>query len=108
MRCTQWRRVPPDLAREARGESASGHVDSAVQCQLTAHDDGVHYGLLDDPEYGTALWLRWNGKGGVEVVVLPDCPAIGPGSDGEGCCLFAGHAERHTWEDAVEEVPYSG
>ncbi|WP_433856796.1 hypothetical protein [Streptomyces kronopolitis] len=106
MRCAHRRRVPLDLAREAGRRSASGLVDSTVRCQLSAHGDGEHYGLLDDDlECGTALWLRWGGTG-VALVVLPDCPVSGPGPDGEGCCLFADHVERHTWEEVhpVEEV----
>ncbi|WP_432145084.1 hypothetical protein [Streptomyces sp. bgisy084] len=99
MRCAHWRCLPLDLAREALGRSASGCIDSAVQCQLCAHEDGQHYGFLDDLEYGTALWFRWGGSV-VELVVLPDCPVAGQGPDKEGCCLFADHAERHTWEEA--------
>ncbi|MFS8364849.1 hypothetical protein [Streptomyces sp. CWNU-52B] len=76
-----------------------------MQCQLSAHDDGEHYGLLDDlGEYGTALWLRWSGRTDVDLAVLPDCPVAAPGADGEGCCLFAGHAEQHSWEDVAEEA----
>ncbi|MER6089601.1 hypothetical protein [Streptomyces bluensis] len=66
---------------------------------MSAHDDGEHYGLLDDAsEYGTALWLRWRGSTEVELVVLPDCPVVAPGPDGDGCCLFADHFEQHSWE----------
>ncbi len=104
MRCAQWRLLPPDLAREARGRSVSGCVDSAVQCQLCTHREGQHYGFLDDLEYGTALWFRWDGSD-VELVVLPDCPVAAQEPDREGCCLFADHAEQHTWEDTVEEAP---
>ncbi|MCF3175127.1 hypothetical protein IPZ61_17605 [Streptomyces sioyaensis] len=106
MRCAHWHRLPLYLAREARGKSASGCLDSSLQCQLSAHESGEHYGFVDDPEYGTAWWLRWCGTE-VDLVVLPDCPVVGPGPDGEGCCLFADHAEQHTWEEArpVEEVP---
>ncbi|MGW7492177.1 hypothetical protein [Streptomyces sp. NPDC054786] len=103
MRCPHWRRLPLDSAREARERSASGFADSVVQCQLSAHEDGEHYGLLDDLEYGTALWFLWCGTD-MDLVVLPDCPVAGPGPDREGCCLFADHAEQHTWEDTVEEV----
>ncbi|MFF2325622.1 MULTISPECIES: hypothetical protein [unclassified Streptomyces] len=82
-------------------------MDRAVQCQLSAHDDGEHYGLLDDlDEYGTALWLRWQERTEVEVAVLPDCSVAAPEPDGEGCCLFAGHPEQHTWEDTSEEAPW--
>ncbi|MFC7975050.1 hypothetical protein ACFUT3_07405 [Streptomyces cinereoruber] len=92
--------------REAREKPAAEHVDGAVQCQLSAHDDGDHFGLLGDTgPYGIALWLRWCGTGEAEPVVLPDCPVAAPGPDGEGCCLFAGHAKPHTWEDAPEETP---
>lgn len=106
MRCAHWRRLPLGLAREALGRSASGFLDMVVQCQLSAHEDGEHYGFVDDPEYGTALWLRWCGTE-VGLVVLPDCPVVGPGPDGQGCCLFADHVERHIWEEAhpVEEAP---
>ncbi|MEU1893459.1 hypothetical protein [Streptomyces pristinaespiralis] len=105
MRCVHWRRVPLDLAREAREKSAATSIDRAVQCQLSAHDEGQHFGLLTDAgAYGTALWLRWHGTDEAELVVLPDCPVAAPGPDGEGCCLFADHAKQHTWEDALEEV----
>ncbi|MFJ9470431.1 hypothetical protein [Streptomyces caniferus] len=103
MRCAHWRRLPLVLAREARGRLASGCVDTAIQCQLCAHESGEHYGLLDDLEYGTALWFRWGGAD-EELVVLQDCPVAGQGPDGEGCCLFAGHAGQHTWEDTVKEA----
>lgn len=106
MRCSHWRRVPRDLAREAREKSAAPYVDTAVQCQLFAHDAGEHFGLLtDDGAYGTALWLRWYGGDETELVVLSDCPVVAPGPDGEGCCLFADHAKQHTWEDTPEELP---
>ncbi|MEU2248518.1 hypothetical protein [Streptomyces sp. NPDC019224] len=106
MRCVHWRRVPLGLAREAREDPTVDHVDGAVRCQLSAHDDGDHFGLLsDDGSYGTALWLRWYGTDEAELVVLSDCPVAAPGPDGEGCCLFAGHAKQHTWEDTPEEVP---
>ncbi|MEU4109571.1 hypothetical protein [Streptomyces sp. NPDC027717] len=108
MRCAHWRRVPLDLVREARQNLTVGHVERAVQCQLSTHD-GDHFGLLgDDAAYGTALWLRWHGMDAAELVVLPDCPASAPGPGGEGCCLFADHAEQHTWEDVPEETPCTG
>ncbi|MDG9718536.1 hypothetical protein QC282_18320 [Streptomyces sp. DH24] len=95
--------MPVALLREAQERLASSCVDSAVQCQLPLHDDGEHYGFLDDlDEYGTALWLRWLGRTEAELVALPDCPMAAPGPDGEGCCLFVGHAEHHTWEEATE------
>ncbi|MFJ2903428.1 hypothetical protein [Streptomyces sp. NPDC087212] len=97
VRCAHWRRLPSALAREARLVSASGCVDGALQCQLCTHDDGEHYGLLDEAEYGSALWLRWRGSTGTELAVLPDCPVADPGPGGEACCLFAGHVESHTW-----------
>ncbi|MBV7245687.1 hypothetical protein KDV96_17750 [Streptomyces sp. MW-W600-10] len=104
MRCVHWYRVPLDLAREAREKAATPYIDKAVQCQLSAHDAGEHFGLLTDTgAYGTALWLRWYGTAETELIVLPDCPVIAPGPDGEGCCLFADHAKQHTWEDAPEE-----
>ncbi|MFF2567492.1 hypothetical protein [Streptomyces sp. NPDC058084] len=109
MQCAHWRQVPLGLAREGWEKSAAEYIDGAVQCQLPAHDAGDHYGLLADVgEYGTALWLRWHGRGEVELVVLPDCPVAAPGPDGEGCCLFADHADQHTWEDALEEASCTG
>ncbi|MEI5008241.1 hypothetical protein RB196_13705 [Streptomyces sp. PmtA] len=65
--------------RKAREKSTVDHVDRAVQCQLPAHGDGDHFGLLSDAgEYGTALWLRWCGTSEAELVVLPDCPGGRP------------------------------
>ncbi|MEU0759465.1 hypothetical protein ABZ351_07295 [Streptomyces microflavus] len=105
MRCKRWCRVALDLAQEARQKAPSGCVDRAVQCQLSTHESDEHYGLLAELDtYDTALWLRWRGEY-VDLVALRDCPAAGPGPDGEGCCLFAGHAEQHTWEGTPEEVP---
>ncbi|MGW1207123.1 hypothetical protein [Streptomyces cyaneofuscatus] len=104
MRCRHWRRVPLDLSREARQKAPSGCVDRAVQCQLSTHEGDEHYGLLAELDtYGTALWLRWRGAC-VDLFVLRDCSVTGPGPDGEGCCLFADHAEQHTWEDTSEEA----
>lgn len=48
MRCAHWCRVPLDLAREAWEKSAAPYIDRAVQCQLSAHDEGEHFGLLTD------------------------------------------------------------
>ncbi|MFI1223915.1 MULTISPECIES: hypothetical protein [unclassified Streptomyces] len=105
MRCVHWCRVPVDLAREAREKSAATYIDRAAQCQLSAHDEGEHFGLLTDAcAYGTALWLRWHELTETELVVLPDCPVAAPGPDGDGCCLFTDHAQQHTWEDAREAV----
>lgn len=106
MRCPNWRRVPSDLVRDAQERSADACVDSMVQCQLSAHGEGEHYGLVGDlGEYGTALWVRWSEMTAVDQVTLPDCPATAPGRDGDACCLFVGHSDRHTWEEAPEEVP---
>ncbi|MCD9903151.1 hypothetical protein LUR56_30805 [Streptomyces sp. MT29] len=100
MRCRHWRRVPLDLSQKA----PSGCVDRAVQCQLSAHEGDGHHGLLAElGTYDTVLWLRWRGTC-VDLFVLRDCPVTGPGPDGEGCCLFADHAEQHTWEDTSEEA----
>ncbi|MFE2290588.1 hypothetical protein [Streptomyces sp. NPDC059452] len=108
-RCARWRRVPLELAREAGEKSAVTHIDRAVRCQLSVHDEGEHFGLLTDTgAYGTALWLRWCGTGEAELVVLPDCPVATPGPDGDGCRLFADHTAQHTWESALEEVPCAG
>ncbi|MER5965946.1 hypothetical protein [Streptomyces sp. NPDC002057] len=109
MRCAHWRRVPLDLAREAREKSAATYIDRAVQCQLSAHGEGEHFGLLTDAgAYGTALWLRWHGADQAQLFLLHDCPVAAPGPEGEGCCLFADHAEQHTWEGDLEEVSCTG
>ncbi|MFE2291290.1 hypothetical protein [Streptomyces sp. NPDC059452] len=82
---------PLDVAQEARQKAQGGCVDRAVQCQLSAHEDDEHYGLLAElATYGTTLWLRRRGTG-TDLIALPDCPATGPGPDEEGCCLFADH-----------------
>ncbi|MFF7363185.1 hypothetical protein [Streptomyces sp. NPDC008125] len=74
---------------------------------MSVHEDEMHYGFACDlSEYGTALWLRWAEMTVVDLVVLPDCPAVAPGADGDACCLFAGHPERHTWKEALEEVAH--
>ncbi|MFJ4032285.1 hypothetical protein [Streptomyces griseoluteus] len=105
MRCAHWRRVPLHLAREALEKWSADCVDAALQCQLSTHDHGEHYGLIDDSgERGTALWLRWNGRSEVELLTLPDCPAATPGPDSEGCCLFAHHTGQHSWEDGAATI----
>ncbi|MFT9665526.1 hypothetical protein ACMZ5F_08810 [Streptomyces rhizosphaericola] len=105
-RCARRRRIPVDLAREGAGRSAVTRIDRAVRCQLSAHDEGEHFGLLADTgTYGTALWLRWHGPDEARLVVLPDCPATAPGPDGDGCRLFAGHTAHHTWQDGMEQTP---
>lgn len=107
-RCKHSHRVPLDLVQEAWEKSTTEHVDMAVQCQLSSHDDGEHYGLFSDTgEYGTATWLRWRERTEAELIALPDCPVVATGPDGEACCLFDGHAEHHTWEAALEEVSCS-
>ncbi|WTG62073.1 hypothetical protein OH797_18625 [Streptomyces anulatus] len=101
MRCTHWHHLPTGLAKKARRMAPDDPLDRAVQCHLSAHEGDEHYGLLAElGQYGTALWLRWHGSD-VDVAVLPDCPVIGTGSGsgGDACCLFAGHVERHSWED---------
>ncbi|MGQ4446400.1 hypothetical protein ACN6LK_006556 [Streptomyces griseus] len=96
--------MPLDLAREAREKVAVPYIGKAVQCQLSENDAGEHFGLLTDTgAYGTALWLRWYGTDETQLIVLPDCPVVAPGPDGERCCLFTDHAKQHTWEDAPEE-----
>ncbi|WP_460037624.1 hypothetical protein [Streptomyces cavourensis] len=100
--------MPLELAGEAQEKSDVTYIDRAVRCQLSAHDESEHFGLLTDSgAYGTALWLRWHGPDEAQVVVLPDCPVAAPGPDGDGCRLFADHTAQHTWQDAVEEVLYA-
>jgi hypothetical protein len=92
-----------DLMQEPRTRSTARCVDRATECHLSAHADGWHYGLVAElEEYGIALWLRWHGTTEVALVVLPDCPVAAPGPGGDGCCLFAGHAGQHTWQDTLE------
>ncbi|MCX4449482.1 hypothetical protein OOK50_24065 [Streptomyces sp. NBC_01789] len=102
MRCTLWRRLPLPLAEEARRTAVSGCVDAAVQCQLPRHTSSPHYALVDEAGAATALWLRWH-NAEVGLSVLPDCPSTAPGPDSDACCLFAGHAGRHTWDAADNE-----
>ncbi|MDI7785174.1 MULTISPECIES: hypothetical protein [Streptomyces] len=102
--------MPLELAAEAQEKSAITHIDRAVRCQLSAHDEdeGERFGLLTDTgAYGTALWLRWHRPDEAQVVMLPDCPVAAPGPDGDGCRLFADHTAQHTWQDGMEEVLYA-
>ncbi|MER8030951.1 hypothetical protein ABTZ78_18555 [Streptomyces bauhiniae] len=96
------RRVPLDILRGAQQRSPSGHVDRAVQCQLSEHRTGDHYGFLDDAEYATASWLRWSDSEAA-LVVLANCPVTSAGAPGESCCLFEEHSGRHTWEEEWPE-----
>lgn len=100
--CAHWRRVPLDLLRQARERSPCGHVDRAVQCQLSEHRTGDHYGFLDDAEYATASWLRWSDNEAA-LVVLADCPVRRSGGPMESCCLFEEHGGRHTWDEERSE-----
>lgn len=103
MQCVHWHHLSLDLEREARSKAPGGHLDRAVQCHLSTHEGDEHYGFLTElDEYGTALWLRWYGEAKVQTVALPDCPALSAGANGDGCCLFAGHVQQHTWEAAQE------
>ncbi|MFJ9638537.1 hypothetical protein [Streptomyces sp. NPDC101178] len=105
MRCTHWRRVPLALAQETRQKAPDGCLDRTLQCQLSAHEGDEHYGLLAElATHDTALWLRWRADY-VNLVVLRDCPFTGSEPDSQGCSLFAGHPEHHTWQDNPEEVP---
>ncbi|KOT87741.1 hypothetical protein ADK70_19255 [Streptomyces rimosus subsp. pseudoverticillatus] len=81
----------------AQTRSPAGHVDGAVQCLLFGPHEGIHFGFLDSLERGQALWATWL-RSGTKLLELPDCTETGPGPDPAGCCLFAGHVERHTWE----------
>ncbi|MEU2821983.1 hypothetical protein ABZ763_06775 [Streptomyces bacillaris] len=100
--------MPLELAGETQQKSAVTYIDRAVRCQLSAHDEGEHFGLLTDSgAYGTALWLRWHGPDEARLVVLPDCPVTASGPDGDGCRLFAGHTAQHTWQDGMEEFLYA-
>ncbi|WP_308433185.1 hypothetical protein [Streptomyces inusitatus] len=64
---------------------AAESVDRTVQCQLSAHNDGDHHGFLAElDEYATALWLRWQERTEVDLVVLSDCPVVTPGPDKRG------------------------
>lgn len=101
MKCVHWHCLPLDLAREARNKAPVAHLDRAVQCHLSIHEGDEHYGFLTELDgYGIALWLRWCGEDKVEAVTLPDCPTLSTGANRDGCCLFAGHVQHHTWEDA--------
>ncbi|MFJ9111051.1 hypothetical protein [Streptomyces sp. NPDC102283] len=103
--CARWHRLPLDLAREAGSKAPGGHLDRAVRCHLSTHEGDEHHGFLTELDaYGTALWLRWCGRDKVEVVTLPDCPALSTGRDRDGCRLFADHIQQHTWEGS-REVP---
>lgn len=109
MECSHWHHLPIRLAVEARRMAPDGPLDRAVRCHLSAHGGDEHHGLLAEiDQYGTALWLRWHGPD-VDLAVLPDCPVTGTGSgsgvgsDGDACCLFAGHVERHSWEDTTPQ-----
>lgn len=102
MRCAQRRRVPLAVAREAQMAGGAWDADRTVQCQLANHQSGDHYGFLDDTgTYGAARWLRWQRHSEPSMSVLPDCPVVAPGPDGEGCCLFSGHSGEHTWEGSL-------
>ncbi|CAM5243888.1 hypothetical protein NEH83_19225 [Streptomyces sp. JUS-F4] len=103
MQCAHWHHVPLNLAKQARRKMPHAYLDRVVPCHLPTHEADDHHGLLTElDEYGAALWLRWRGEADVELAVLPDCPAVRTGLDGDGCCLFAGHVEQHTWEDTEE------
>ncbi|MFI0264417.1 hypothetical protein ACH4OW_36110 [Streptomyces sp. NPDC017056] len=97
MRCASWRRLPYAQVMAAQNRVPTGHVDASVQCLLFDGHEGQHFGLVDSLEYGPALWARWL-EASAELVELPDCAETGPPPDPAGCCLFTGHAERHTWE----------
>ncbi|MGC4998001.1 hypothetical protein [Streptomyces sp. DT195] len=69
-----------------------------MQCQLSEHRTGDHYGFLNDAESATASWLRWSSTG-TELVVLADCEMTSAGAPVDSCCLFEAHGGRHTWDE---------
>jgi hypothetical protein len=66
-------------------------------CSLQDRHDGAHHGLvlnLRGLEAG-AVWAVWSSGGAPHLVALPDCP----GANGDdGCCLYATHPARHSFE----------
>ncbi len=70
-----------------------------VRCTLQAHPaGGDHYAFIVDTTASTSAWTRWNRDADPQIVlVLPDCPATGPGQ-GEACSEYEHHRGGHTWQ----------
>lgn len=70
-----------------------------VRCTLQAHPTGGdHYAFIVDTAATTSAWTRWDHRAGPGIVlVLPDCPATGPGQDA-ACSEYEHHHGGHTWQ----------
>jgi hypothetical protein len=90
--------MPPDMVRRAsvRLGAILASRETRVQCLRDGQHDDEHHAALDALDRRRSLFVRWS-HDGVELVELDDCMQSSP--DGmDGCSLFAGHSEPHTWE----------
>ncbi|GAA3492510.1 hypothetical protein [Streptomyces cremeus] len=101
MRCKERAELPGVLVKAASVRCGEPLHDGWVRCDLAAHEDGDHFGLVDSLHRGHALWAKW-GDGDVELVEQPDCDVAQPAPARDGCCLFARHQGGHTWEAGGE------
>ncbi|WP_225849849.1 hypothetical protein [Streptomyces sp. HPF1205] len=104
--CGRRARLPAYLVPVAMGFAPGGaaaveDVERDLRCSLQAHATGEHHAHvmhLAGRDTG-AVWARWSRpEGEVRLVVLPDCPAVGPPPAGEGCCEYGGHPGGHSYE----------
>ncbi|WP_189820937.1 hypothetical protein [Streptomyces finlayi] len=97
MRCTDRVELPDVLVEKASARCGQPLADGWVRCDLSEHEEGEHFGLIDSLHRGYALWAKW-ADAEVELAELGDCDVTQPAPARDGCCLFAGHGGGHTWE----------
>ncbi|MFF8832674.1 hypothetical protein [Streptomyces sp. NPDC015131] len=87
-------------AAMARLPGREGPLGERHWCLRDAHHEGQHHAELGPLDRWRSLFVRWDGDG-AELAELTDCPSSSPGGM-DGCSLFEGHSEPHTWEHLGE------
>jgi hypothetical protein len=97
MRCPHGLRFPLALLDQLRRIPYGANMINAVGwCSLAEGHSCPHHTLGQGGGEGDH-WVRWT-DAGIEVVVLPICPAVMPEDEDEPCTLFGGHEGPHDYE----------
>lgn len=96
--------IPGDLPPAEPGE-----MFDPLRCVLELRHAGQHFGLARSLplSYPGEVWACWSGgQQPSGLMVLADCPVLGPGPDGDACLLPNHHAGAHSWAltDPEEEA----
>lgn len=97
-KCWAYVQMPPEMAKEAAALLPREFelVDDHLQCLRDAQHDDEHHAALDGIDDRRSLFVRWNDDR-TELVALDDCTSTSP-DQMDGCSLYDGHTEPHTWE----------